>query len=198
MSGGHVGDTRGSSIVSSAADVLWMSVVRGISGVCEMCMCLARGCVCGEGGGGVDERIGFWFGRVSVFGLWCGVSGEWVGGLDQGLEGCCGVMSVRVVSPDSLCTWQVQVAVYYAPSVQSCCTLLISASYSVFVYGRYRKSRLVCACDCRTWICLDITRFYEEQGQPSSGSEWPACPKTVNQVLIAGGGRFRHNLHSSL
>ena len=30
MSAGHVGGTRGSSIVSSAADVLWMSVVRGI------------------------------------------------------------------------------------------------------------------------------------------------------------------------
>ena len=44
-SAGHVGGTRGSSIVSSAADVLWMSVVRvmrGVGRVCEMCMCLAR------------------------------------------------------------------------------------------------------------------------------------------------------------
>ena len=35
----------GSGIVSSSADVLWMSVVRGmrwVGGVCEMCMCLAR------------------------------------------------------------------------------------------------------------------------------------------------------------
>ena len=43
-SGGHVGGTRGSGIVSSAADVLWMSLVRvmrGVGGVCEMCM--ARG-----------------------------------------------------------------------------------------------------------------------------------------------------------
>ena len=53
-------------------------------------------------------------------------------------------------------------------------------------------------CGCRTWICLDITRFYEEQRQPSSGSAWPACPKTVNRAPIVGGGRFRHNLHSSL
>ena len=30
MSAGHVGGARGSGIVSSAADVLWMSVVRGI------------------------------------------------------------------------------------------------------------------------------------------------------------------------
>ena len=43
---GHVGGTRGSGIVSSAADVLGMSVVhgmRGVGGVCEMCMYLAWG-----------------------------------------------------------------------------------------------------------------------------------------------------------
>ena len=95
-----MGGTRGSGIVSSAANVLWMSVVhwmRGVGGICEMCMCLARGGMCGE----VDERIGFGLyqscgnrgsvGRVSVFWLrWC----WWVGGLDQGLEGWGGVMSV--------------------------------------------------------------------------------------------------------
>ena len=48
MSAGHesVCGTRGSGIVSRAADVLWMSVVRGvrgIGGVCEICMCLGRG-----------------------------------------------------------------------------------------------------------------------------------------------------------
>ena len=55
----------------------------------------------------MDERIGFGLyqlcrnrrsvGRVSVFELrWCrwGVGGEWVGCLDQGLEGWSGVMSV--------------------------------------------------------------------------------------------------------
>ena len=31
-----------------------------------------------------------------------------------------------------------------APSVQSCCTLSISASYHIFVCSRYRKSGLVC------------------------------------------------------
>ena len=53
VSVGHVGGTRGSGIVSSSADVLWMSVVRGmrgVGGVCEMCMCLARGDVDGEMG----------------------------------------------------------------------------------------------------------------------------------------------------
>ena len=43
VSAGHayLGGTRGSGIVSSAADVLGMSVVREtrvIGGVCEMCM----------------------------------------------------------------------------------------------------------------------------------------------------------------
>ena len=33
VSAGHVGGIRGSGIVSSAADVLWMSVVRGMRGV---------------------------------------------------------------------------------------------------------------------------------------------------------------------
>ena len=48
---GHVVGTRGSGIVSSAADVLWMSVVRGMiggGGVCGICMCLVLG---GVGGG---------------------------------------------------------------------------------------------------------------------------------------------------
>ena len=53
-------------------------------------------------------------------------------------------------------------------------------------------------CCCRTWISLDITRFSEEQRQPSSGSAWPACQKTVNRAPIAGGGEVQHNLHSSL
>ena len=52
MGAGHVSGTRVSGIVSSAADVLWMSMVRGmrgVGGVCEMCMCLSRGGVGGEG-----------------------------------------------------------------------------------------------------------------------------------------------------
>ena len=47
----YVGDTRGSRSVSSAANVLWMSMVRGmrrVGRVCKMCMCLARGGVGGE------------------------------------------------------------------------------------------------------------------------------------------------------
>ena len=39
----YMGGTRGSGVLSSAGDVLEMSVVRGVGGVCDMCMCLARG-----------------------------------------------------------------------------------------------------------------------------------------------------------
>ena len=41
VSAGNVGGIHNSGIESSAADVLWMSVMRGLRGVCEMC--LARG-----------------------------------------------------------------------------------------------------------------------------------------------------------
>ena len=34
--------TRSSGVLSSTGDVLEMSVVRGVGGVCDMCMCLAR------------------------------------------------------------------------------------------------------------------------------------------------------------
>ena len=41
----YMGGTR---VLSSAGDMLEMSVVRGVGGVCDTCMCLARGCVGGE------------------------------------------------------------------------------------------------------------------------------------------------------
>ena len=47
----YVGGTHVSCIVSCAADVLGMSIVcglRGVGGVCEMCMCMDRRGVGGE------------------------------------------------------------------------------------------------------------------------------------------------------
>ena len=87
----YMDGTRGSGVLSSAGDVLEMSVMRGVSGVCDMCMCLTR-----DGVGGVGE----WMRRSSLsftnpggtgrkldmclcFG--CGgvggLGGKWVGGL---------------------------------------------------------------------------------------------------------------------
>ena len=78
-----------------------------------------------------------------------GVRGEWVGGL--GLGGWCGAIYVCVVS---LCVYRRSIYLYIvlggflrilgAPSVLSCCTLLISASQLICVCGRYRKSGHVC------------------------------------------------------
>ena len=42
----YMGGTRGSCVLSSACDVLEMSVVSGVGEVCDMCMCLS-----GRGGG---------------------------------------------------------------------------------------------------------------------------------------------------
>ena len=82
VSAGHVGVTPGSGVVYSAADVLWMSVVRGIrgvGGVYEMCMCLARGDVDGEGVLGFTNLVGT--GGVLYVCLWLGCSGVYsVGG----------------------------------------------------------------------------------------------------------------------
>ena len=44
----YMGVTR---VLSSAGDELELSVARGVCGVCDMCMCLARG---GVGGVGVS------------------------------------------------------------------------------------------------------------------------------------------------
>ena len=82
MSAGHVDGTRGSGIVSSVADVLWVSVVRGMRGVFEISMCLARSGMCGEGV--VDEKI-LWSvcSHVVIFGLsvrlsWCPMWMQWL------------------------------------------------------------------------------------------------------------------------
>ena len=41
--------THGSGVLSSTGDLLEMSVVRDVGGVCDMCMCLARGGVVKRG-----------------------------------------------------------------------------------------------------------------------------------------------------
>ena len=99
----YMGGTHGSGVLSSACDVLEMRVLRGVGGVCDMCMCLARGF--GEWatglGLGFSNSGGTWgkwdmclcFGCGGV----SGIGGEWVGGMDQGLGGWGGVLSVCVL-----------------------------------------------------------------------------------------------------
>ena len=56
--------------LASACDVLEMSVVRGVGGVCDMCMCLARG---GVGGVGDEWVTGLGLGFTNSGGTW----GKW-------------------------------------------------------------------------------------------------------------------------
>ena len=90
------------------------------------------------------------------------------------------------MSLDSLCRWQVQVSVYCAwriPAHLRCtqCSILLHLMDICF---------LTCIClwqisQIQTFLFkvvgpgldLDITRFCEQQRQPSSGSAWPACQK---------------------
>ena len=94
----YMGVTRG----SSAGDVLEMSVVRGVCGVCDMCMYLARGGVLVVGG---EWEIRLGLGFINSGGTWgkwymclcfgCGsvggVGGEFVDDWGQGMGGWGGV-----------------------------------------------------------------------------------------------------------
>ena len=95
--------------------------------------------------------------------------GQWVGG--QALGGPCGLMSVCVMSLDYLCIWQVQVSVYCArriPAHLRCTQCSILAPYRYLLPTVYLSVADIAnpdllACGCRTWISLDIARFYDEQ-----------------------------------
>ena len=60
VSVGYMDATRGSGIVSSTSDSPGMTVVRGmrgVGGVCAMCMCFARGGVGGEVVSGREDWV---------------------------------------------------------------------------------------------------------------------------------------------
>ena len=103
----HANGTRGSGVVSSTADVLWMSVVRGMRGVgvvCEMCLCLARVVLVERGewmkglGLGFSNPLGTE--RVLDLCLGCGGVGvEWVGAWTRVGRG------IVVLCLCELCVW---------------------------------------------------------------------------------------------
>ena len=101
-----------------------------------------------------------------------------MGGLGQGLGGWGGVMSVCVVSLDSLCGWQVQVSVYCARWIPAhlrctqCSNLLhrIDICFLTCICLLQISKIQTCLCVVVGPGCVDITRFYEKQCQPSSGS----------------------------
>ena len=109
-----IGSTRGSSVLASAGDVLEISVVRGVGGVCDMCMCLARaGVVGGEWATGLG--LGF-TNSGGTWGKWdmclCFVYGG-VGGVGEEWVGCLGPGNGVVLCLSELwfltciCLWQI-------------------------------------------------------------------------------------------
>ena len=112
------------------------------------------------------------------------VGGEWVGGLAQGLEGWCYVcvryepgFSVQMAGPGIcvLCladTCASEVHPVFNPVAPHGYLL---PNMHLFIANIANPDSFVYI--CRTWIIVDITRFCEEQRQPSSVSAWPACPK---------------------
>ena len=95
--------TRGSGVLPRADDVLEMSGMRGVGGVCEMCVFDSSGV--GVGVLGFTNPVGTW-----DLCLGCGDVGGDVGVC----PGPVPFMFVCVVSLDYSCRWQVQVSVYCA------------------------------------------------------------------------------------
>ena len=63
----YMGGAHGSGVLYSACDVLEISVVRGVGGMCGMCMCLARGRMEGVGG---EWVTGLGLGFTNSGGTW--------------------------------------------------------------------------------------------------------------------------------
>ena len=128
-----------------------------------------------------------------------GVGGERLGGLDEGLEWWGGVMSVSVVSPDSLCRWQVHVSVYCAgriPAHLRCtqCSILLHLIDISFI---------PCIClwqisQIQTCLCVVVgpgfgstsPTFMRSRTSHPAGPHGRLAPKKVNRAPIAGVGGF--------
>ena len=109
--------------------------------VCEICMCLARGRVeCGVRGLGLSFNPVGTGSLGSVLGLWWFGVCEWHEAGFVRLGWC----YVCVQCESGLFAQSRHIL--GAPSVQSCCSISICASYHQFVCVRYRKSILACMC----------------------------------------------------
>ena len=144
----YISGTRDSDVLASACDVLEISVVRGVGGVYDICMCLAWGGVAGVGGEwvtglglGFTNSEGTWgkWDMCLCFGCGCvGGVGEsrwaaWANVWEGGVVLCLCVLLVWILYVDGRSRYLYIVLggfllILGAPSVQSCCTLSIFAS----------------------------------------------------------------------
>ena len=95
---------------------------------------------------------------------------------------------------DSLCIWHVQVSVYCArriPAHLRCtqCSIMLHLINICFLPCSFvshiaNPDLFVC---CRTWICLDITRFYEEPPTQPPSEQFVLPPlgnRSLPQIVI--------------
>ena len=80
-------------------------------------------------------------------------------------------------------------------SVKSCCTISISASYHIFVWGRYRKSQTCLYVVVGPRLVSTSPAFMRSSAIQPAGPHVRLSQKTVNRFTISGGRSCRHNLH---
>ena len=147
-------------------------------------------CVCvwlGRVGGVVGEWMtGLGLGFTNYGGTWgkwdmclcfgCngvgGVGGEWVGGLGQGLGGWGGVMSLCVVSLDSLCRWQLQVSVYCARRIPA----HLRCTQCSILFHHIDICFLTCIC---MWKISQIQTCLRVVVGPGLVSTWPTFMRSI-------------------
>ena len=82
----------------------------------------------------------------------------WRGGVFSCL--CESGFSVYMAGPGICVLYLADTCASSVHPVQSSCTLWISAS-TVYLFIADIGNPDLFVCGCRTWICLDVTRFYE-------------------------------------
>ena len=126
----------------------------GTAEVCDVCLCLGCG---DDGGGGVGEWLGPGPERLG----WC-----------YDCVCCESRYFVEMAGPGIcvLCSSEVH------PMLNPVAPYRYQLPNMYFSVADIANSDFIWCC-YRTWICLDIACFYEEQRHPAIWSAWPACPQ---------------------
>ena len=189
-----MGGTCASRVLSSACDVLEMNVVSDVGGVCDMCMCLVRGGVGGEwvsglglgftnpGGTGGTRDMCVCFGCGGVGGVERSGWVDWSRVLEGGVVLNLCLLCVCTICVDGKSRYLYIVhggylRIFGAPRFNP----VVPYRYllpNLYLSVAYIANPDLFPCVCRTWICLDISRFYVEQYQPSSGFCMTGLSKT--------------------
>ena len=121
----------------------------GTRGVLDVCLC------CGDVGGVGGEWVGAWA-RVWSGG-WCYVCVSYESGFTVLMAGTC----ICILCLAATCA-------SYVHTVYNPVILYEYLLHTVYLFMADIANPDLYVCGCRTWICRDITRFYE--------CAWSACP----------------------